>query len=526
MKKAIRLLAMLLVMVLLLGCFTACGGDSSDSDDSATTTTVTTAPSGNGEGNGEGSDTTTDGGDATDGDDTTATTESTAGLTVNIKPTVSKVTTVRTTYTTKANTDTRIPTSLDGETIVISTWATAVIPAKDGTDSGNAAYYAFEWAKKAYNVEVEWKVIPEETYFTEFITANLSGESYSDICLTHSRTYLSWINDGLIIPLNDYMADKDSKYWNKSTYTLNGNLYAMQRENSTGVELPQNYFLYNPKMIKQLGLEDPQKLALEGKWTWDKFREYCKAATDPSAGTYGVTAFNLNQLMYTNNIQEIVYENGKYVNGYTHGKTAKNMLDLLTFLQKMAVEDGSILGSELGGQVAMNDAFNAFMDGKALFTFAQSTAWLKKQKYKDYAPVTFPIGPANEGKYYDNVLEGFSCWSIPTNARYDYQDLVNFFCDASCTWDKSRGDAYFVGDIEDEIDAHYIKNWAKRSDAEFMFEMGKHVDTRIGWNVFVNNGGIEVFQIYQPVLMNASTPKNVLDATDGEIQTKINEVFN
>ena len=33
-------------------------------------------------------------------------------------------------------------------------------------------------------------------------------------------------------------------------------------------------------------------------------------------------------------------------------------------------------------------------------------------------------------------------------------------------------------------------------------------------------------ELYQPVLMNASTPKNVLDATDGEIQTKINEVFN
>lgn len=32
--------------------------------------------------------------------------------------------------------------------------------------------------------------------------------------------------------------------------------------------------------------------------------------------------------------------------------------------------------------------------------------------------------------------------------------------------------------------------------------------------------------MYQPVLMNASTPKNVLDTTDGEIQTKINEVFN
>jgi len=116
--------------------------------------------------------------------------------------------------------------------------------------------------------------------------------------------------------------------------------------------------------------------------------------------------------------------------------------------------------------------------------------------------------------------------SIPANARYDYKDLVNFFCDGQCVWDKSRGDAYYVGDLEDDIDVNYIKNWARRSDAEFMFEMGKHVDTRIGWNVYVNNGGIEVFQIFQPVLQNTSTPKNVLDATDGEIQTAINKVFN
>ena len=524
MKKTTRVWSLLLAIVMMLGCLVGCG-DTADKG-SGSSVVTTTASATNSSGDQGGSTTAGDNADATTEGGTTETPETTAGLTVNVKPTASKVTTTRTTITTRPGSTAKIPTSLDGQTIVISTWSTATIPSKDGTDSGNAAYYAFEWAKKAYNVNVEWKVVPEETYFTEFITAALSGDSYSDICLTHSQTYLSWITDGLIVPLEEYMKDKDSKYWNKSTYSLNGHLYAMQRENSSGVEVPQNYFLYNPRMLKKLGLEDPQKLALEGKWTWEKFREYCKAATDPSAGTYGVTAFNLNQLMYTNNIEEIVVENGKYVNGYTHGKTAANMLDLLTFLQDMKVKDNSILGDELGGLTAMNDAFNAFMDGKALFTFVQSTAWLKKQKYKDYAPVTFPIGPANEGKYYNNVLEGFSCWSIPTNARFNYQDLVNFFCDACCTWDKSRGDAYFVGDIEDEIDTYYIKNWAKRKDAEFMFEIGKHVDTRIGWNVYVNNGGIEVFQIYQPVLMNASTPKNVLDATDGEIQTKINEVFN
>lgn len=525
MKKTTRLWSLLLAVVLMLGCLTGCGGDTSKDDSSSTVTTTKTQA----EGNNDSTTTTTTEEGGNDEVTTGSVTEDTpvsTGPSVNVKPTASKVITTRTTGTTKSNSSAKIPTSLDGQTIVISTWSTSTIPTKDGTDSGNAGYYAFEWAKKAYNVEVEWKVVPEETYFTEFITAALSGDTYSDICLTHSQTYLSWITDGLIVPLEEYMQDKDSKRWNKNTFTLNGHLYAMQPASTNGVYLPENYFLYNPRMLKQLGLEDPQKLALEGKWTWEKFREYCKAATDPTAGTYGVTAFNLNQLMYTNNIEEIVYENGKYVNGYTHGKTAKNMLDLLTFLQDMKVKDGSILGDELGGLTAMNDAFNAFLDGKALFTFAQSTSWLKKQKYKDYAPVTFPIGPAHEGKYYNNVLEGFSCWSIPTNARYDYQDLVDFFCDACCTWDKSRGDAYYVGDIEDDIDAVYIKNWAKREDAEFMFEIGKHVTTRIGWNVYVNNGGIEVFQIYQPVLLNASTPKNVLDATDGEIQSKINAVFN
>ncbi len=521
MKKATRLFALLLAILLMLGCFTACGDDTSDPV-SGNSSDVSSAPSQDV----VGGDSTTNG-DVT-GDTTTEGDQSitTGNLSVNLVPTGSKVTTTRTTGTTKANSSTKIPTTLDGQTIVISTWATATIPAKDGTDQGNAGYYAFEWAKKAYNVNVEWKVVPEETYFAEFTTAALSGDSYSDICLTHSNTYLSWVRDGLIIPLDEYMKDKDPKYWNKTTFTLNGKLYAMRREFTNGVEIPENYFLYNPKMIKKLGLEDPQDLALSGKWTWDKFREYCKAATDTSSGTYGVSAFNLNQLMYTNDIEEIVLENGKYVNGYTHGKSASNMLSLLTFLQKMKTEDGSIMGDVLGGLDAMNEALNAFLDGKVLFTFAQSTAWLKKQKYKDYAPVTFPIGPNHGSKYYNNVLAGFSCWSIPANARYDYKDLVNFFCDGQCVWDKSRGDAYYVGDLEDDIDVNYIKNWARRSDAEFMFEMGKHVDTRIGWNVYVNNGGIEVFQIFQPVLQNTSTPKNVLDATDGEIQTAINKVFN
>lgn len=522
MKKTVKWLSLLLAMLFCIGCITACGGDPAESKPTGDSTTTTTAGSNDtGDQNG-------DPDSSSEGDSTTTgavTTTSTAGLTVKVTSGSTKASVVRTTGTTKANTTTKIPTTLDGETIVVSTWASSTIPTKDGTDSGNASYYAFEWAKKAYNVEVEWKVVPEETYFAEFTTAALSGESYSDICMTHSQTYLSWIMDELIVPLDDYMKKHSDKYWNKNTFVLNGKLYAMQRANSSGVSVPENIFLYNPKMIKQLGLEDPQKLALEGKWTWDKFREYCRAATDVSTGNYGVSAFNLDLMMYTNNIDKIVVENGKYLNGYTHGESAKNMLELLTLLQEMKVQDNSILGDVLGGLDPMNEALNAFLDGKVLFTFVQSLAWLKKQGYTDYAPVTFPIGPSNKGKTYNNVLAGFSCMSIPTNARYNYQDLVDFYCDVCTTWDKSRGDAYHESDIEEEIDAFYLKYYPKRSDAEFLWTMGKGVGTSIGWNVYVNNGGIEVYQIFMPILQNTSTPKNVLSATDGEIQTKINAVF-
>lgn len=509
------MLALLMVMLLLVGCLAACGGNAGQDDAGNSSALPDNSLS----------DTPSDGDAAGEGDESdVGTTATTTGINVVGKTTKGN-TTSRTTGTTKANTSTKIPTSLDGQTIVISTWATTSMPEKDGTEKGNAAYYAFEWAKKAYNVNVEWKLVPEATYFTEFTTAALSGGSYSDISLVHSQVYLSWIMDDLLVPLTSYMKNKSDKYWNKSTFVLNNELYAMKLASSNGVTVPENYFLFNTKMLEQLNLENPQKLALAGEWTWDKFREYCRAATDPSAGTYGVSAFNLNQLMFTNSIEAIVVENGKYLNGYTHGKSADNMLELLTFLQQMKVQDGSIMGNVLGGQEAMNDAFNAFLDGKVLFTYGQSEAWLKKQNYTDYSPVTFPIGPNGDENSLDNVLTGFSCWGIPTNARYDYADLVNFFCDSQTTWEKSRGDAYFVSDLETSIDTHYYKYWARRSDAEFMFKMGAGIDNRIGWNVYVNNGQIEVYKIFEPVLMNKSTPKSVLDSTDGQIQTNINSVF-
>lgn len=82
-------------------------------------------------------------------------------------------------------------------------------------------------------------------------------------------------------------------------------------------------------------------MALDGTWTWDVFRDYCKRATDPSKGTYGVAAFMLPDcLRYTNGAYLWTEKDGKYYNAYTHPDTSRNAMELLTLVQEMATKDG------------------------------------------------------------------------------------------------------------------------------------------------------------------------------------------
>lgn len=423
----------------------------------------------------------------------------------------------------KAPTNTPAKSSIYGKTIIISSWVSSSIPKLGNSDAEDASYYAFEWAKKTYNVKIEWKIAPESQYFAEYIQAALSGSKYSDIALVHSQEYLSWARDGLITPVTQYMKDRPSDRWNKTTFVLNGNLYAMQGKNRYPV--PEYYLTYNTKMLKSLSLASPQELALNGQWTWGKFKEYCKKATNAATGTYGIHAFMLPDVMrYTNNIQACVYDNGKYYNGYSHGTGYDRTLEMMTFLQEMKVQDKSIMGEVTGGGDPMNEAFDKFVEGKLLFTFGRASE-LKRQEFADYGLVTYPVGPSGVAKP-DNYLDGFSFWGISSASKYDPADLVNFFCDSLTTWEKSRGDAYYESSKDDAIDNYFLRYCLTRGDAEFMFKMGDGIKTSVSFSPFLLIGGIEVNEMFNPLLTNTSTPAAIIASTDNKIQAVIDGIFN
>ena len=411
----------------------------------------------------------------------------------------------------------------DGATLKISIWADSTIPKLGVSEVGDARYYALEQAKEKYNCEVEWVIRPESQYFDEFVQSALSGSTYSNIALQHSASILSWIKQDLVEPTDAFIGDNADNRWNTTYATYKGKNYGLMP--NTANPTPHSLLLYNTRMVQELGLEDPQKLALEGKWDWNTFRDYCKRATDPAKGTYGVSAFMLpDSLRYTNNSYLWVEENGKYYNAYTHTSTNKNALELLTLIQDMAIRDGSILGDRTGGPTAMDLAINTFTDGNLLFMYAQKQSSLKKMGFTDYAPVTFPTGPSCETYY--NMRDGFSIWGIPTTNDYDAELLAKFWMEAQTTWDSTRGDAYYEENLDELIDALHASSYQTREDAEFVYTMGAKMPEKASLNNLLNLGSVEVNEIYYPVITGKSTPAAVIEATNSAIQSRIDEVFN
>lgn len=62
-----------------------------------------------------------------------------------------------------------------GATLKVSIWSDGTIPKLGNSEAGDAAYYALEQAKKKYNCEIEWVILPESQYFDEFVQSALSG---------------------------------------------------------------------------------------------------------------------------------------------------------------------------------------------------------------------------------------------------------------------------------------------------------------------------------------------------------------
>ena len=410
-----------------------------------------------------------------------------------------------------------------GKTVKVAVWYEPEKPSLGVSDAGDAWYYSLKNAEEEFNCKVEWVITSQDTHFSKFVQASLAGEVYADILMCHSWNYVSLIKQKMLEPTTEFINNSsDADHWNTTTYVLNGENWGLNPiiTNYT----PNSYFLINTKLLKSLNLDNPQKLARDGKWTWDKFREYCKAATNVSKEQYGVGSFSLATLLRNeNNFKYIAYDdNGVAHNGFTYGDNKTRGMELLELLQQMGTVDKSIFGSWDAGQEALDESINAFKDGKLLFTFYPTVASLKKSGFTDYSVVTVPLGPSNNGLV--DIADAFAFWSLPTNSDFTAEERAAFWMEAKRTWDPSDEKGYYEASEEDALETLMDDMWITKEDAQFMLDMGKNLSLLPGESL--NSGTIIADSIYGAVIRGDSTPAQVISSTDGELQALVDSTYN
>ena len=412
---------------------------------------------------------------------------------------------------------------LGGKTIKIAIWYEGEVPVLGNSDSEDAWYYSLKHAAEEFNCEIEWIIETQDAHFNNFIQKSLSGEVYADILMCHSWNYVSLIKQNLLAPTTEFVNNaEDAEVWNNTTYVFNGENYGLNPVEQ--VYWPKYSFLFNTKILKELGLENPQDLARRGEWTWEKFRQYCALATDPSKEQYGVGCFMLPHILNAGNNFDyaIPDENGVYHNGFTYEGSKKAGMELLELIEKMSQEDKSIMGTWPDGVEAMNETVNAFKDGKLLFAFCNNFEDVKASGFEDYSIVTVPLGPSNTGL--KDVVQAFAFWSLPTNSNFTAEERAAFWMEALRTWDPADEEGYYELDVEDMAELYRFKYFQNIEDVYFMMDMGKTMKLEAAVNV--TWGSLLADDLYGAIIRGDTTPAAIVEELDGEMQSLIDATFN
>jgi multiple sugar transport system substrate-binding protein len=285
---------------------------------------------------------------------------------------------------------------------------------------------ADEWSETS-GVSVNINVVTWDNYWT-LLEAGASGGEMPDVFWMHSNTAQMYMENDLLLNLDDYIAADDAIDLNNyyegvvNLYNSNGTQYALPKDHDTIA------LLYNKAIFDKYGVDYPTD-----DWTWEDVYEAAAAITEAGAADniYGM-AMNVsnNQDTWYNIVYdygaEIITEDHKGTTiGSDEGKEAMEMVrKILTVStpQTIVAETGtdSLFTSGLAGMICQGSwMINSFYT-------AENSA--------DYAWAMLPYadvngnGTCDEGERY-SAYNGLG-WA----AAYNTEDpdaaysLISYFC--------------------------------------------------------------------------------------------------
>ncbi|NMB68057.1 MAG: sugar ABC transporter substrate-binding protein [Chloroflexi bacterium] len=229
------------------------------------------------------------------------------------------------------------------------------------------------------------------TGYEDKLKAEFSAGNAPDIVWIPGASTADYAKLGVILDLKP-LADADTSFKLSDYYEApikeleqGGHLWGLPRDISTLV------MYYNKDLFKKYNVDDPAKLAAEGKWDWENFERVAKELTNPTDKTYGFSMSNWWGLW------------GYFVNAgggslFNADRTACAMtsegsIKGLTFMRKLFLEDKVATAPGVEGGVGETDFLagnvGMFPNGRWM------TPGMRANAKFDWGVVEMPKGDVN-----------------------------------------------------------------------------------------------------------------------------------
>ncbi|HHX53977.1 MAG TPA: hypothetical protein GX704_03615, partial [Clostridiales bacterium] len=240
--KKIRITAVFLLLVMLLGAFAGCGDSGGDA--AVTTSALTDAPE----------------------------------------------------ETTEAPVKADLPdVDYNGDTFTVymrvSDWFAADFDVKEltGDTIDDAIFERNSKVAEQFNIVFEFLRDNDDFGLNTARTAVLAGDQSLDLLLPHARFVFPYALEGLLYDWNTDLPyiDLDKPWWNddaRAAFSLCNRLFAMVGDISYTNLGSSKCMLFNKNILDQLGIESPYPMVNSGGWTMDKMAELTKSAASDLNG--------------------------------------------------------------------------------------------------------------------------------------------------------------------------------------------------------------------------------------------------
>ncbi len=409
---------------------------------------------------------------------------------------------------------------MGGRTIRVAMWWDRYYDSGDTDVNDNPDVTDVEMAQKQldnlrrletkYNCKLEFVNVSWDGIKESIATSISAGKPEFDIYTIDLQFGVSALANGLALPVSSYAPATsdvmtDNLVMKKMEILGDEYLFAEQG-------LPNGAVLgYNADLIKELDLEDPQALYERGEWNWEKFEEYCIAATKDTDGDGVDDQWGYGGVYGTS--MGFVYANGGVIaDGPIESLSSPEVVETYNFLDKLYNVDKC--AKYFSG---VDDEWNANLYGWANgnILFWGASAWLLKAGVENYGAdfeyhvVPFPQGPSATDPAYGAV--GGNWYMIPVgteNPEQVYQffeEYTNWFdYDQEIIYDKTQLEPYFLS--EEDIDIAVMAGEKVVPD-------------------FVEKVGFDLGAFHQSIITGEMTVSQAIESNKQLLQEKLDNVF-